>query len=81
MYSMTFIPATIAPMTNKVKPNPNPYTPLNQMITITPTLCRRRYHRRSNCFRSKCHITLYQKLLSFQLFNVTKDQGRIRLSL
>ena len=56
---------TSALVTNaNVKANPNPntnlncYTSLNQKITLALTICRQRYHRRSNCCQSKCRITL-----------------------
>ena len=58
-----FAPATIAPRINaniKRNPNPNPNPNLtppqtqNPIITLTLTLCCRRYHHRSNCRRSKC---------------------------
>ena len=67
----TFAPATVAPMINtnvqlhpkpnKPKPNPNrnPYPTPNQkpIITLTLTLCCRRYRRRNNYRRSKRRIT------------------------
>ena len=71
-----FAPATIAPMIYALTLNVTPNLTLtliillnrtllrtkNPIITLTLTLCRRRYHYRSNCRRNKCLITLIRRV-------------------
>ena len=95
MYNIA--PATIAPLiiaNGRHNPNPNPnlnpYPTLNQnpIITLTLTLSCWRYHRRSNCRRSKCRsptnhtctMCSYKKLHVMCAYTVTKSWHEIAIN-